>query len=320
MNFNPNASAPKNSAIFGIPRVKSPKIVFLPVPWEASVSYGTGTASAPKEILKASKQIDLYHTELGLFYDYGFEMLKANSKIQNICKKSKKNIGKKKLNELSSKLASYVEGITESYLKKNITVCVVGGDHSVAFGAIRAYSKRFPKMGILQIDAHADLRKAFEGLEYSHASIMFNIINKTSVKKVVQAGLRDICDEEKNFIKSNKKKIKAFFDHEIFHYQAKGKNWHAICKKIIHDLPKQVYITFDIDGLDPKLCPSTGTPVPGGFSFAEINYLIKSIVKSGREIIGFDLCEVTPSKDDWDQNVGARILFNLSGWLIESKK
>jgi agmatinase len=166
--------------------------------------------------------------------------------------------------------------------------------------------------GILQIDAHADLREAYEGFDYSHASVMYNALELAQVDKLVQVGVRDFCEEELFRIQKSHGRIKTFFDQDIKTAAFEGKTWQTQCIEIIKTLPEKVYISFDIDGLDPKLCPSTGTPVPGGLDFAQAMYLIKEVVKSGRTIIGCDLNEVAPGVNEWDANVGARVLYRMA--------
>ena len=129
----------------------------------------------------------------------------------------------------------------------------------------------------------------------------------------------DYCDEELTVMKNAMGRVVTFFDQDIKDKMYEGKSWSTICDTIINYLPKEVYISFDIDGLNPKLCPSTGTPVAGGLEFEQVIFLIKKVVKSGRKIIGFDLNEVAPGHDDWDANVAARLLYQLSNWMAVSQ-
>jgi agmatinase len=169
----------------------------------------------------------------------------------------------------------------------------------------------------LQIDAHADLRVAYEGFEFSHASIMYNALKVPQVSTLTQVGIRDYCEDEKQLIDVDKR-IHTFFDDAIKHQQYEGKTWKDICKQIIKTLPDKIYLSIDIDGLDPKLCPNTGTPVPGGFEFEQVIYLLHEVVKSGKQIIGFDINEIAPGKDEWDANVGARLLYRVSNLCLLS--
>ena len=132
-----------------------------------------------------------------------------------------------------------------------------------------------------------------------------------NVTKLVSVGVRDICDQEVETIENSDKRIVPFYDEQLKAKEFNGINWNTTCDEIIHELPQKVYISFDIDGLAPSLCPATGTPVAGGLSFEQAVYLVKKLVSSGRTIIGFDLVEITPSKSGWDTNVGARMLLQL---------
>lgn len=139
------------------------------------------------------------------------------------------------------------------------------------------------------------------------------------VKKLVQVGIRDYCDEELDMIQNSNGRITTFFDKDIKEQQFEGKTWKQLCTEIVDSLPQKVYISFDIDGLDPKLCPNTGTPVPGGFELDHIFYLFKQLKESGRKIIGFDLNEVScgeHSQDGIDSIVGARALYKLCNYTV----
>jgi agmatinase len=195
---------------------------------------------------------------------------------------------------------------------------IVGGDHSVPLGALQAAGERYTDFGVLQLDAHLDLRNSYEGFTYSHASVFFNALKIESLKKLVQVGIRDYCEEETEVIQNEGGRISVFFDHALKENQFKGKNWDAQCEEIVDELPSNVYVSIDVDGLDPKLCPHTGTPVPGGLEFQQTIYLLKKVVESGRKIIGFDVCET--GKKEWDANVAARLLYRLSNLSGRSQK
>jgi agmatinase len=335
--FNPNENGLHDHGIFGLPfNTEESKLVLVPVPWEATVSYGSGASRGPKAILDASQQIDLYDDlnpnawRLGIaMQDIPTDMYYENMQV---CEKTKKYLdgylnGEKdenlleEINNNCKSLNKRVEEITAKLLEENKIVGIVGGDHSSPFGFIKALSKKHKNFGILHIDAHADLRCAYEGFNDSHASIFHNVLSIKNISKLVQIGIRDISEEEINTIRNNKDRIILYTDYEIKKDIYKGKSWDKKCDDIIKHLPKDVYISFDIDGLCPSLCPSTGTPVPGGFKIEEVTYLIEKIVKSGRKIIGFDLCEVVPSKDgsEWDANVGARVLYKLCLLILKSQ-
>jgi len=198
-------------------------------------------------------------------------------------------------------------------------VALFAGEHSTPLSLMQALAEKHASYGILHIDAHADLREAYEGFEYSHASIMFNAIKIPQITQLVQVGIRDYCEAELGLINTNKR-ITTFFDRDLKQLNYEGTTWFTICDRIIEKLPENVYLSFDIDGLDPKLCPNTGTPVPGGLELEQSLYLVEKLVISGRKIIGFDLNEVAPGHDEWDANVGARLLYRLSNMCLVSNK
>ncbi|MFT7345141.1 MAG: agmatinase, partial [Lentimonas sp.] len=205
-------------------------------------------------------------------------------------------------------------------LKEGKLVAVLGGEHSTPLGLIQALNEVHDDFGVLQIDAHADLRKAYEGFEQSHASIMYNVLQDCkNLSKLVQVGIRDIAPSEVEMIKSNPK-ISTFFDWDLKKNEFEGVTWNTQVNAIIASLPQKVYISFDIDGLIPNLCPNTGTPVPGGMSLEQVNFLFTKLVESGKTVIGFDLNEVSPDPhSEWDANVGARALWHLT-CMIEKQR
>lgn len=345
-NFDPSLTASFENGIYGLPFTeKESQLILIPIPWEVTASYGGGSAMGPEAILRASPQIDLYDYEFKKSYEKGIHMLKTS---EDLVQKNKQGRQQAKLifesiensgAELPESLKKAQESINQqslelqqslklqclSYLEKGKTPCVIGGDHSVPLGAIEAYSEHYNgDYGILHIDAHADLRVAYQGFKQSHASIMDNVLKLSKPpKKLVQVGIRDFCEEEFNAINSNSN-ISCFFDRELKQLSYKALSWNYQCEKIVNELPNNIYISFDIDGLTPNLCPHTGTPVPGGLNFEEVVHLLSVLHSSGKKLIGFDLCEVAPdptdSENEWDGNVGARILYQLCGWTLLSKK
>lgn len=336
--FDPNAAADADSGIFGLPySFEEAKLVYLPVPWEATTSYGGGTSEGPAAILEASYQVDLFDLEVEKPYEAGYFMLPESKKIKAWNKAAKKSaqtiikaggrIGNSKklkqdlklVNDLSAKVNEEVRAQAKKILAAEKIVALVGGDHASPFGAIQAQAEK-EKIGILHIDAHSDTRDAYEGFQWSHASIMRNVMEKIpNVTKLVQVGIRDFCEEEFNYIQDSGGRIKTFFDLDLAKRKAKGDTWEKLAKEMVSHLPEKVWISFDIDGLDPRLCPGTGTPVPGGLDFAEAVILIGEVVRAGKKIVGFDLNEVSPSETEWDANVGARLLYKMSAWAVASQ-
>ncbi len=331
-NFDPNGIGQLNDGMFGLPfSVEECETVLIPVPWEVTVSYSGGTADGPQAILDASYQVDLYDPivkdawKLGIAMDELSEEVRQKSDkwrlaaeryISELANGADENDAelKKVSTNIQAEciwLNNWVKERCLHYLNQNKIIGLIGGDHSTPLGMMQALAEKFGNFTILQIDAHADLRNAYEGFEFSHASIMFNALKIKEVEKLVQVGIRDYCEEEFNLINSNLK-IKTFFDRDIKYAQFNGDSWDRIVNRIINELPQNIYLSFDIDGLDPKLCPNTGTPVAGGFEVEQILFLLEKIVKSGRKIIAFDLNEVTPGVgNDWDANVAARLLYRI---------
>jgi agmatinase len=317
--FDPDAAAGEHSGIYGLPfKPADARVVIIPVPFDATTSYGGGTSSGPAAVLEASKQVDLFDHETGRPYEAGIAMLDIPKKIAAWNAKAKK-LGRRKakaVNKISEAVNEWVYEKTSALLDEGKLPVVLGGDHSVPFGAHRAYVKHFPKMGILHVDAHADLREAYEGFAYSHASIFHNVMTRLPVAKLVQVGVRDVGSGEMRMIEQSNGRIRTFFDDELASRKEKGDTFAAIADEIVAQLPDQVYLSWDIDGLDPTLCPGTGTPVPGGLSWNEAIGLLRAIRRAGKRIVGLDLCEVAPGQTEWDANVGARLLYKMIGFAL----
>jgi agmatinase len=336
--FNPNDPATEDSNIFGLPFNKEEaSIVLLPLPWEVTVSFSAGTASAPHLIFNASHQVDLYDPyikeawKIGVAMDeinkdwlFSSERLRSKA-VQILSQITSGTINEnetqtealyKEVNEGGNKFNQQVKDYTLNLINEGKIIGGVGGDHSSPLGIIQALTEKFDNFGILQLDAHCDLRAAFEGFEYSHASIMFNALKLPQISKLVQVGIRDYCEEEINYIENANGRVKTFFDRQIKQAQYKGKKTDEIFDEIVNELPQQIYFSFDADALDPKLCPSTGTPVSGGFETDEVLFLLEKVVESGRQIIAFDLNETGNS--EWDANVSSRLLFRICNLVARS--
>jgi agmatinase len=330
-SFDPDAPAPVGS-LFGLPfTIDNAKVVALPIPWDATVSYRTGASKGPKAILDASCQVDLFDEaipdawKIGIAIDaFPKDFEKMNAALRKkveiyldafVDGKADTRAMKAVRDEVNKKcddLRKWIKTRSLSFLKKNKIVGLIGGDHSTPLGLMEAVSEQCKSFGILHIDAHCDLRDAYEGFTYSHASIMFNALKIKNMEKLVQVGIRDFSEGEKKIIDDSKGRVRLFSDKSMKEKMYIGSTWQQITKNIVEQLPQNVYLSFDIDGLDPKLCPNTGTPVPGGLEFQQAIYLIEQVVESGRRIISFDINEVAPGKDEWDANVGARLLYKIS--------
>ncbi|WP_019948091.1 agmatinase family protein [Hymenobacter aerophilus] len=340
-NFDPNALGDAAGGLFGLPFTpEEAQVVVVPVPWEVTVSYRAGTAQGPEAMHTASLQVDLYDPDLPEAWRLGLAMEEPDAAIaaesDELRPLAEAYIGwledgqpdeardqhlpnAARINERGAALREWLKAKTGALLDAGKGVVVLGGDHSTPLGYLHALSERNEEFGILQIDAHCDLRPAYEGFEFSHASIMHNALQLPQVKKLVQVGIRDYCQQEADFIDQSNGRVALFADRFLKAEMLGGKSWKKECKKIIAQLPQKVYLSFDIDGLDPKLCPGTGTPVPGGLEFEQAVYLLRQVVRSGRTIIGCDLNEVAPGDTEWNAIVGARLLYHMANWMAVSQ-
>ena len=344
--FDPDGAGCPEGSIFGLPFAQDESsVVLLPVPWEATVSYGRGTAQGPQAIRAASAQLDLLDPGLlphglGQPWQWGIHLCEEDPQIRALGEHAsalarpiietggvlgddpRLHAALAQVDAHGARLDGWVRKRVEAVLATETIVGVVGGDHSVSLGAIEAHAARWPGLGILHVDAHADLRVAYEGFERSHASVMHNVLERCEgVSRLVQVGVRDLSAAEYERSQGDPRVI-THLEGSMRDRMMGGTPYTEILREIIDALPQHVYVSFDIDGLDPALCPSTGTPVPGGLSFVEAQALLLAVVAGGRTIVGFDLVEVAPSGrpgDEWDANVGARILYRLCGAALASR-
>ena len=349
--YDPNAPADSSAGIFGLPDDYSQsKVIFLPVAWEATTSYGGGTVHGPEAILNASSQLDLFDLDVKDPYLQGLHCLPSdpeikllNDEAKRLAQPIKDALGDvkanpaleqnlKKVNECSAKLNHYVHDQVIRILKDQKIPGLIGGDHSIPVGAFEAAAKVHGSFGILHFDAHSDTRNAYMGFTDSHASIMRNAANRVPmISKFVQVGIRDFCEEEYEFTRSQGSRFEVFYDQKIMEAKLAGTPFSKITEEILRNLPEKVWVSFDIDGLDPRFCPHTGTPVPGGLDYAEAIYILKTLARSGRKIIGFDVVEVAPpltaegeplepiqASDEWDANVGMRLIYKLTALSLAS--
>lgn len=342
-NFDPSQPGLADATVFGLPfTAEESEIIIIPVPWEVTVSYGSGASEGPDAIFDASFQVDLLHQDfpelwkLGIYMDEAPEQWAKNSEkykdlAQPIIEALENGESLEtfpalledlyKINKACRTLHTEVKDKVLYWQNKGKKVALLGGDHSTPLGYYEALATQHESFGILHLDAHMDLRIAYEGFTYSHASIMYNTLQIPQVSKIVQVGIRDFCEQEVEVVKDSKGRVIVHTDSDMKGKAFEGQTWKQQCEEIIAQLPQKVTISFDIDGMYPWYCPNTGTPVPGGFSFEQATYLFNLLANSGKEIIGFDLVEVAPGEnDDWDGNVGARMLFHMCGILAKSHK
>lgn len=326
MTFDPDAAA-SSDGIFGLDTDRNDaRILVFPVPWQATTSFRRGTRGGPDALLEASYQVDLEDLDVGPAWRAGIALLAADPRVAEwdaeveadalavIDSGGNAPEEAARVNARGDELNAFVYATTREILSEGRIPVVIGGDHSVPFGAIWAVAERHPGVGILHIDAHADLREAYEGFTWSHASIFHNVLTRIpEVAHLVQVGIRDVGAAELAFQRANR--VTPFFDGAMARELARGVPWMTIVDRIVEALPEEVYISFDVDGMDPALCPNTGTPVPGGLSFRDVVILLEAVATK-RRIVGFDINEI--GDDPWDGNVAARLLYKLCGWAARS--
>lgn len=334
-SFDPDGAAAPGSGIFGLPHPEEQAaVVLVPVPFAATVSYGTGAENGPAAILQASRQVDLYDLQFGRVYEAGIHLRRAGDFLAALHARAREQAAAvierggagrddaavRAVDAAGQRVNAWVQEQVDSVLAARRIPGVLGGDHSVPFGAIAAAAGRFPGLGILHVDAHADLRVAYEGFQWSHASIMDNVLRQLpGVARIVQVGIRDFCEQELDSIHGSGGRVVTHFDREWHRRRFLGEPFDRLCREVVEALPNEVWVSFDIDGLDPALCPNTGTPVPGGLQFAEAVHLLGTLAQSGRRIVGFDLVEVAPGDGEWDANVAARLLYAMCGAALRSR-
>lgn len=339
-SFDPDGASLPSSGIYGLPHTPdTARVVVLPVPFAATTSYRRGAHHGPDTVLSASRQVDLHDLEWGDFWSAGIAMLPTHESLAGwnaeaseladrviavggqIGDDPKLHVALARVNALCEQVNDSVRAAAAEWIARGRLVATLGGDHAVPLGAIAAHAERYPGMGILHLDAHADLRVAYEGFAHSHASIMANVLDRVpGVSRIVQVGVRDFGAAEHQRIRDSNGRVVTFFDHELAEAEFNGTPWRQTVDSIVEKLPREVYLSFDIDGLDPALCPSTGTPVPGGLSFREVCALLGGVVRAGKRIVGLDLVEVAPGPDgdEWNGNVAARLLYKMIGASLAS--
>ncbi len=331
--FDPNAAAPSDAGVFGLPTTQDDAaVILIPVPFDATTSYRAGTAAGPEAIRTASFQVDLYDHRFGAVYQHGIWMAPNPTDIADLSQSTRaltqpildgnddggstdQHI--ETIDASCEQVRSFVRSAVESVLARSKRPGIIGGEHAISLGAVEAVATHHESIGVLQIDAHMDLRRSYEGFKHSHASIMHNVLAEVpGVERIVQIGVRDYCEEEREAALAAGDRVRVHCWPDIHDALAQGQSVHSILLSTVEQLPQRVYVSCDIDGLDPSLCPHTGTPVPGGLAFEQVGLLLQLICQSGRQIVGFDVVEVAPDPtgaSEWDANVGARMVYRLCG-------
>lgn len=331
--FDPDGVGVANGSYFGLPFAPDEaELVLVSVPWDVTVSYGAGTVYAPDAIIESSTQLDFHDPMAPGSWRRGIATAEIDYSLQELSQQLRRDARRiiehlenggslgdeltvrrlRKVNEGCIVMNANVEAQVGRWLDAGRKVGLVGGDHSTSYGALRAFGRRCEAFGILHIDAHRDLREAYEGFEFSHASVMHNILRDVpQVTRIVQVGVRDYSAREDALAEASQRVV-SFGDWQLSGEAFGGETWESQCRRIVEALPEAVYVSFDIDGLSPDNCPHTGTPVPGGLSFNQAVWLLRTLALSGRRILGFDLVEVCPAPGDRiDAITGARMLWKL---------
>ncbi len=338
--FDPDGVGVATGTYFGLPfEPETADLVLISAPWDVTVSYGAGTAYAPDAVIEASTQLD-FHDPLApgawrrgiATADVDYTLLEQSERLRSDAERVIDHLeggGRpdddyvvrkiRRVNEGCRAMNANIEAQASRWLDAGRLVGLVGGDHSTPYGLIRALGKRHASFGILHVDAHCDLREAYEGFEFSHASIMYNVLRDVpQVTRLAQVAVRDYSAAEAALAASTERVV-LFDDLALAGGRFRGETWDAQCRRIVEMLPEEVYVSFDIDGLTFENCPHTGTPVCGGITFNQAVWLLDTLVRAGRRIIGFDLVEVCPSPEERiDAITGARILWKLCGQTLKS--
>jgi agmatinase len=325
VSFDPDAPA-SGDGLFGLPCTPEESLVHvLAVPWQATTSYRRGTRNGPARLVEASMQVDLHDLDVGAAWERGIALVEPELDVAALDDAAEPDAlavieagggmpeNAARVNALSEQVNAHVRAFAARTFAAGRVPAVIGGDHSVPFGAMQAAAERFPGLGVLHIDAHADLRDAYEGFTWSHASIMHNVVTRIpGVGRLVQVGIRDVGAAEVAMIHAHPARIRTFFDNAIARRLAEGEPWMAVVRDVVAALPEHVWVSFDVDGMDPSWCPATGTPVPGGLSFRDVVLLLGEVAKQ-RRVVGFDVNEIGDA--EWDGNVAARLVYKLAGWV-----
>ena len=341
-DFDPDAAATDGSGLFGLPHTPEQAAVHvLAIPFDATTSYRQGSAHGPEAVVAASRQVDLFDPDTGRPWQAGIALLESDARFETwqreaselarpiiqrggaIAGQAELERALARVNAIGIELDTAVRERTADILRDGRLPCVLGGDHSVPFGAIAACAEAHPGLGVLHFDAHADLRRAYEGFQRSHASILHNVLHELpQVAKLVQVGVRDLGEDELRCMQEHEARVRTLFDRDWARTRLAGGDLRALVREHLAELPPEVYITFDVDGLDPALCPNTGTPVPGGLRWDETMMWLEELAGSGRRVVGLDVVEVSPGTQrdpegrSWDAIVGARLLYKLIGYAL----
>ena len=323
--------------LFGKPSAfDTAQLVVLPVPYALTVSDRTGTNLAPKAIADVSTQID--YGMFGVTAPWNLQVHLLPTVWEN------RHLQPEALQAYYRDIEADTPAVEDKYAKVLTLACaqsailvrfvrrqvhallqqdkvpiLLGGEHSVSLGAIQALNAQYPKLGVLQIDAHMDLHPTYAGMTHTHACVMHQVLQTTRAS-ITQVGIRAFAPDEAEVAQVYADRLSIFYQGALDQARFTGTPWQTSCDAIIATLPEQVYLTLDIDGLALSTSFSTGTPVPNGLSYGALCYLLRQLVVQGRKIVGLDLVEVVPTADGTAQRVAANLLYHLCVWAACSRK
>ena len=339
--FDPNGVIPDNGNYFGIPLdPEDAALVLISAPWDVTVSARGGCSYAPDAIIEASRRVDFFEPMAPYSWRKGIATAPVDYSIQDLSHRLRSDaervmrvhdIGStpydklvyerrlRRINEGSQTMVENIYQQSKRWLDRGKIVGLVGGDQSTAYGHIRAVAEHHHNIGILHIDSGCDLIERYQGFEHSHASIMHNVLRDIDgVKRIVGVGVRAFKPVEWERALSDDR-IRLFTGQSIWSKHFEGVAWASICEDIINELPENVYVSLDIDGLTIECSPHTGSLVAGGLRFPEVVYLLGKIVDSGCKIVGFDLTEVVPDfADKTDAAIASRLLYNMCAMALKN--
>ncbi len=281
-------------------------LYLLGVGWEGGISFRSGTAKAPRLIQAVSTQIDYYNPdcealEKARIY---FEHLPLSAELDTPDRDGAYE------RQVLHPLMDWVQQV----LHTGKPFGIIGGDHSVPIGVHRILSEERPGYALLHLDAHADLRPSYQTLRYSHATVLYHASRQPGIARLIAVGVRDWDKSEVDYARHSYPRLQVYEMRRLARMTYQGRPWSEICSEIVSLLPEKVYLSLDVDVLEVGYVPNTGTPVPGGFSYEQLAFLLDSIVRSGRSIIGFDLCET--GGNEFDAIVSAHLLYRLCGLAL----
>jgi agmatinase len=264
--------------------------VLLPVPYDGTTSYRPGTRFGPHALLDASRNMELYDEVLGALYPFGIHTLPELEPVAD-----------------AEAMVARVEEAADWVLAQGKTLITVGGEHSLTTGPVRAHARRYPRLCVLQLDAHGDLRLEYHGTRFSHACVMRRV---RELVPAVQVGIRSVSEEEADLIA--RQKLAVFPARRV-------KAMAGDYEPIVEALTQDVYLTVDLDALDPSECPGVGTPEPGGLTWFEVTEMVEQVARR-RRIAGFDLMELNPvAGETRSEFLASRLLYRIWGWTLVSQ-